>query len=76
MTKGKVRKTTAKFSYSIYSNVSAQDPSICGIYVSLYEVNDGNEHSYTIELLIPYIDLLKYQAFEHYDNSIVGELLD
>ncbi len=60
----------------ITDNKENNNPSICSICELLYEVNDGNKHSYNIWLVISYIDLLKYQAFEHYDNSILGELLD
>ncbi len=72
--KPRAEKATAKYSHSTWDNVSSFSESVCGIYVPLSELADGFEHSYNMELVIPYTDLLKYQAFMLYPNSICGEL--
>ncbi len=72
--KGKAQKTVAKYAHTTYENVANQDPSVCGVYQSIYELNDCQGHNINMELLCPYTDFLKYQAFEEYHNSIVGEL--
>ena len=72
--KSKQQKATAKFSHSAWSNVSEFSESVCGEYIPLVDIADGQPHKFTIELTIPYTDFLKYQAFTLYPNSIVGEL--
>ncbi len=72
--KPRAEKATAKFSHSTWNNVASFSESVCGIYVPLAELADGFEHSYNMELVIPYTDLLKYQAFMLYPNAICGEI--
>ena len=72
--KPRSEKSTAKYSHSTWKNVSSFSESVCGIYIPLSELADGREHSYTMELVIPYTDLLKYQTFMLYPNAICGEL--
>ena len=72
--KPRAEKATAKYSHSTWDNVSSFSESVCGIYVPLSELADGHEHSYNMELVIPYTDLLKYQAFMLYPNAICGEI--
>ena len=72
--KGRPQKATAKFSHSTWENVSSMNASVCGVYIPLADIADGQPHKVQMELTIPYIDLLKYQAFTLYPNRIVGEL--
>ncbi len=72
--KPRCEKATAKYSHSTWDNVSSFSESVCGVYVPLCELADGYEHPYYIELVVPYTDLLKYQAFMLYPNAICGEL--
>ena len=72
--KGRSQKATAKFSHSTWENVSMMSESVCGIYVPLADIADGQPHKVQMELTIPYQDFLKYQAFTLYPNEIVGEL--
>ena len=72
--KPRSEKATAKYCHSTWDNVSSFSESVCGIYVPLSELADGYEHSYIMELVIPYTDLLKYQAFMLYPNAICGEI--
>ena len=72
--KPRSEKSVAKYCHSTWDNVSSFSESICGIYVPLSELADGYEHSYMMELVIPYTDLLKYQAFMLYPNAICGEI--
>ncbi len=72
--KPRAEKATAKYSHSTWDNVSSFSESVCGIYVPLSELADGYEHSFNMELVIPYTDLLKYQAFMLYPNAICGEI--
>ena len=72
--KGRSQKATAKFSHSTWENVSNMNESVCGVYIPLADIADGQPHKVQMELTIPYQDLLKYQAFTLYPNRIVGEL--
>ncbi len=74
--KGKAQKATAKFAHTIYENVANKDSSVCGIYASLSDLADGQVHTYPFEFVVPYTDMLKYQAFTLYPNAIVGELME
>ena len=72
--KARSQKATAKFSHSTWENVSNMNESVCGVYIPLADIADAQPHKFTMELTIPYQDLLKYQAFTLYPNRIVGEL--
>lgn len=72
--KPRAEKSVAKYCHSTWDNVASFSESICGIYVPLSELADGNDHPYMMELVIPYTDLLKYQAFMLYSKAICGEL--
>ena len=67
-------KATSKYSHSTWENVAQFSPSVCGCYVDLKELADGNIHKFTIELTIPFTDQLALQAWQLYPNSIVGEI--
>ena len=58
--KGRAQKATA--SHSLWENVCNMNES------------DGLPHTVAMELCIPYQDLLKYQAFQLYPNTLVDEL--
>ena len=67
-------KATSKFSHSTWENVSQYSPSVCGCYVDLADVADGQRHPLNIELTIPFTDQLALQAWQLYPNSICGEI--
>ena len=67
-------KATSKFSHSTWENVSQYSPSVCGCYVDLADLADGNRHSLNIELTIPFTDQLALQAWRLYPNAICGEI--
>ena len=67
-------KATSKFSHSTWENVSQFSPSVCGCYVDLVDLADGNAHSLSIELTIPFTDQLALQAWQLYPNAICGEI--
>ena len=67
-------KATSKFSHSTWENVSQYSPSICGCYVDLKDIADGQLHKFTIELTIPFVDQLALQAWQLYPNAICGEI--
>ena len=67
-------KATSKFSHSTWENVSQYSPSVCGCYVDLKDIADGQIHKMTIELTIPFIDQLALQAWQLYPNGICGEI--
>ena len=67
-------KATSKFSHSTWENVSQYSPSVCGCYIDLVDLADGQPHPFTIELTIPFIDQLALQAWRLYPNSICGEI--
>ena len=67
-------KATSKFSHSTWENVSQYSPSVCGCYIDLKDLADGQPHTFTIELTIPFIDQLALQAWQLYPNAICGEI--
>ena len=67
-------KATSKYSHSTWENVSQFSPSICGCYVDLKDIADGQPHKFTIELTIPFVDQLALQAWQLYPNAICGEI--
>ena len=67
-------KATSKFSHSTWENVSQYSPSVCGCYVDLKDLADGQRHKFTIELTIPFTDQLALQAWQLYPNAICGEI--
>ena len=67
-------KATSKFSHSTWENVSQYSPSVCGCYVDLADLADGNAHTLNIELTIPFTDQLALQAWQLYPNAICGEI--
>ena len=60
--KGRSQKATAKFSHSTWENVSNMNESVCGVYIPLADIADGQPHKVQMELTIPYQDLLKYHS--------------
>ena len=71
--RGRAQEATAKFSCSLWENLCNTNESVCGVYLVLADIADGLPHTVTMELCIPYQDLLKYQAFQLYPNTLVGE---
>ena len=67
-------KATSKYSHSTWENVSQFSPSVCGCYVDLKDIADGQPHKFTIELTIPFVDQLALQAWQLYPNAICGEI--
>ena len=67
-------KATAKFSHSIWENVSQYSPSVCGCYIDLADLADGLPHTFNMELTIPFVDQLALQAWQLYPNQICGEI--
>ena len=64
----------AKHRFSLWENVSKMSPSVCGVYVPLSTLADGNVHTISLELSIYYTDQLAFQAWQLYPNSICGEI--
>ena len=67
-------KASSKFSHSIWENVAQYSPSVCGCYIDLVDIADGQPHTFTIELTIPFTDQLALQAWQLYPNAICGEI--
>ncbi|MDE7430744.1 MAG: hypothetical protein K2N34_02340 [Lachnospiraceae bacterium] len=67
-------KAPAKYSHSLWENVSKYSPSVCGCYVDLKDLTDGKKHRISIELTIPFTDQLALQAWQLYPNRICGEI--
>ena len=67
-------KASSKFSHSIWENVAQYSPSVCGTYIDLVDIADGQPHTFTIELTIPFTDQLVLQAWQLYPNAICGEI--
>ena len=64
----------AKHRYSLWENTSRMSPSVCGVYVPLSLLADGQPHRITFEASIYFIDQLAFQAWQLYPNSICGEI--
>ena len=67
-------KEPAKNRYTLWENVARMSPSVCGVYVPLSSLSDGNVHTITLELSIFFTDQLAFQAWQLYPNSICGEI--
>ena len=67
-------KATAKFSHSIWENVSKYSPSVCGVYVNIGACAKAEGANIEMELTIPFNDQLALQAWQLYPNSICGEI--
>ena len=71
-------KNNKKHVHSLYDSVHEMDTSCCGIYLSYYDLKSINASTNTltvnIPVNIPITDILAFQAFTEYPNSIFGDL--
>ena len=67
-------KNTRKYTHSLYENVSDYSQSVCGTYVDLVDIMDGQKHDVEFEMNLPFEDMLALQAFDLYPNRIVGDI--
>ena len=67
-------KKTRKYTHSLYENVSDYSQSVCGTYVDLVDIMDGQKHDIEFEMNLPFEDMLALQAFDLYPNRIVGDI--
>ncbi|KAH0786615.1 hypothetical protein GPJ56_009469 [Histomonas meleagridis] len=67
-------KKTRKYTHSLYENVSEYSQSVCGTYVDLNTIADGNKHDIEFEMNLPFEDILALQAFDLYPNRLVGDI--
>ena len=67
-------KKTRKYTHSLYENVSDYSQSVCGTYVDLVDITDGQKHDVEFEMNLPFEDMLALQAFDLYPNRIVGDI--
>ena len=67
-------KKTRKYTHSLYENVSDYSQSVCGTYVDLVDIMDGQKHDVEFEMNLPFEDMLALQAFDLYPNRIVGDI--
>ena len=67
-------KKTRKYTHSLYENVSDYSQSVCGTYVDLVYIMDGQKHDVEFEMNLPFEDMLALQAFDLYPNRIVGDI--
>ena len=67
-------KKTRKYTHSLYENVSDYSQSVCGTYVDLNTLMDGQKHDVEFEMNLPFEDMLAFQAFDLYPNRIVGDI--
>ncbi len=67
-------KKTRKYTHSLYENVSDYSQSVCGTYVDLNTLMDGQKHEVEFEMNLPFEDMLAFQAFDLYPNRIVGDI--
>ena len=72
--KPKVDKKTKKYTHSLYENVSYYSPSVCGTYINVADFKDGQPHTVTFEVNLPFDDILCLQAFDMFPNAIVGDI--
>ncbi|KAA6390837.1 MAG: hypothetical protein EZS28_013645, partial [Streblomastix strix] len=80
--KPKSEKNNNRFVHSLYENVSKDDISCCGRYLSIKEISDvlapqtavpyAMPVGFTVS--IPLDDLLIFSAFSEYPNSLFGDL--
>ena len=67
-------KEPAKNRFSLWENTSKMSPSMCGAYVPLKLLADGQVHTVSFEITFYLIDQLAFQAWRLYPNSICGEI--
>ena len=67
-------KKTRKYTHSLYENVLDYSQSVCGTYVDLVDIMDGQKHDVEFEMNLPFEDMLALQAFDLYPNRIVGDI--
>ena len=72
--KPKQEKRTKRFIHSPYENVQDYSPSVCGTYVDILDLADGQEHAVSFEVNLPFDDILALQAFDLFANSVIGEI--
>ena len=66
-----------KYVYSPYNEVNEYDNSTCGIYLSikdLLEIMNNSNKYFTMDLIIPYKELLILETFDEYCNAVFGDL--
>ena len=61
-------KKTRKYTHSLYENVSNYSQSVCGTYIDLVDLADGDIHDFEFEVNLPFDDILALQAFDLYPN--------
>lgn len=69
-----IAKGNSRFSSTTWENVKDFSYSVCGKYIPLTELADGNEHQFELDLIIPFSDQLALQAWQLYPNRICGEI--
>ena len=67
-------KKTRKYTHSLYENVSSYSQSVCGTYIDLVDIMDGQKHDVEFEMNLPFEDILAFQAFDLYPNRVVGDI--
>ena len=73
--KAKGEISNKKYVYSPYKEVSEFDNSICGRYISLWKIlTNRNGDAFSMEVIIPYTELLIMQDFDEYPNFAFGDL--
>ena len=67
-------KKTRKYTHSLYENVSNYSQSVCGTYIDLVDLADGDIHDFEFEVNLPFDDILALQAFDLYPNKLFGDI--
>ena len=67
-------KGNTRCSTSTWENVKGFSYSICGKYIPLFTIMNGDVYECDIELVIPFTDQLALQAWQLYPNKICGEI--
>ena len=71
--KAKGEISNKRWVFSPYQEVEKLDNSICGVYIPIGDLKDG-ENTQDIDVIIPFTELLPLEAFDEFPNKIFGEL--
>jgi hypothetical protein len=76
--KGKAVKNNAKHTHSLPRNVQKMDTSVCGCYVSLYDLIEADRQNLPITIsfpvIIPFNYIFPFQAWDVFPNAIFDEI--
>ena len=72
--KPETEKKRRRFVHSLWENVASYSQTIAGTYVNLNSFKSNGKSHVEFDLNVPFDDLLALQAFDLFQNGIIGDL--